>query len=665
MAEKEAKIYISGPIKFMKDDPGRQAIGSFNPITDGDWTEMAYIGNTEMLCEAIVENDVEFVKEWCAREGAEVNRRDYTGRSPLHLACISGSEEIVQCLVDAGARITSRVVDGMTALHIAARRGNAAIVKILLLKSEGNEAEEDRKQQERRAARTAEKRAAQAASAADTHAKDEEDVADEDDDTDASFVDDDDDSVKASQPATDASYIKVLKAGDSSSEMPDDIDNESPDIFDINITAWDEPVSPLHLAVFEGHVEVIKVMVQQFGADVLRPINFEERGYDSRKPKLILMVGMHLPLEKFINVTRALLEVGAVTAQADSTHATALYHGLSQLEPDSFLAFLDLLLEFDRPATESIINTIVLSSDDRWTGSFSTALTNAFHHQNLAVVERLIELGANIFVDPEEADAAMKQHFASRDIWHRSPDNLFGEKFSQPLIAAVDSDRPRAAQLLLKKGADPNTLATGAVSALRMIKKGGTSYGWQQNLGTALDRVQIRMKLLAQNIEQMKERMEKNLAALPEKPEETPHEAFWVDIEPETYGSWVAEINEAQYKRVYKQKLTAWNQALENKAFALCKEDEERLQELESAKAAFEELLEDLLSRGAKTLLELHPPSNDTEKKMLTFDDKRNHRPHYGYTSPTLDMDKTKMTPFERYREKMSWPGIQSEGKML
>lgn len=38
VAEQENKIYISGDVTFMKDDPGRQEIGSFNPITETDWT---------------------------------------------------------------------------------------------------------------------------------------------------------------------------------------------------------------------------------------------------------------------------------------------------------------------------------------------------------------------------------------------------------------------------------------------------------------------------------------------------------------------------------------------------------------------------------------------------------------------------------------------------
>lgn len=40
VAEEESKIYISGNITFIKDNPGRQEIGSFNPITETDWTGM-------------------------------------------------------------------------------------------------------------------------------------------------------------------------------------------------------------------------------------------------------------------------------------------------------------------------------------------------------------------------------------------------------------------------------------------------------------------------------------------------------------------------------------------------------------------------------------------------------------------------------------------------
>jgi ankyrin repeat protein len=65
----------------------------------------------------------------------------------LHLATMVSTPEIVQCLIDHGARLIARLVDGKTALHIAAARGNAVIVKALMNKSLENEADEDEKKE--------------------------------------------------------------------------------------------------------------------------------------------------------------------------------------------------------------------------------------------------------------------------------------------------------------------------------------------------------------------------------------------------------------------------------------------------------------------------------------------------------------------------------------
>lgn len=159
-SETEDKIYVKGEITFLKDNPGRQAIGSFNPINDTDWTEMAYVGNTARLCQAIVDGDLEHVQDWLEQENADPNQRDHTGRTPLHLAVVCSTVEIVQALIDADARIVARLANGYTALHLAAERGDVGIIKAILERSEKNEVEheerEDAKKAERKKAREVE-----------------------------------------------------------------------------------------------------------------------------------------------------------------------------------------------------------------------------------------------------------------------------------------------------------------------------------------------------------------------------------------------------------------------------------------------------------------------------------------------------------------------------
>ena len=159
IAETEKKKYISGKLTFLADNPGRQEIGSFHPINDDEWATMAYIGDTARLCQAIVDGDLEHVQNWCSQEGVDVNCRDYTGRTPLHLAAMSSTPEVVRCLIEAGARLVARLVDGRTALHLAATRGSVEIAKALMDKSLENEEEEAEKDARRRAAQKAERAA--------------------------------------------------------------------------------------------------------------------------------------------------------------------------------------------------------------------------------------------------------------------------------------------------------------------------------------------------------------------------------------------------------------------------------------------------------------------------------------------------------------------------
>lgn len=242
-----------------------QQIGSFNPLTDDDWTEMAYVGNTTRLCIDIIHGDTENVANWLAQEGANPDTRDYTGRAPIHLAAMASTPEVVKLLADAGARLVARLADGRTALHLAAARGHAEIVKILMDKSLANEEEYEEQQDQRRKAKSSER---ESQKPGEEPVKENEES---DDESDAEMVDnaesdtdmiEDDESVEAKTMAT-GSFVDIKKA--KAEELQDEIapeDEDQPNFYDINALAWDTPCSPLHLAIVSGHEDVVKTLCQ-------------------------------------------------------------------------------------------------------------------------------------------------------------------------------------------------------------------------------------------------------------------------------------------------------------------------------------------------------------------------------------------------------------------
>lgn len=56
------------------------------------------------------------------RRGADVDRADANGRSPLHVACAAGAAKCVDTLLKAGADVDFSAPDGERALHVACRR---------------------------------------------------------------------------------------------------------------------------------------------------------------------------------------------------------------------------------------------------------------------------------------------------------------------------------------------------------------------------------------------------------------------------------------------------------------------------------------------------------------------------------------------------------------
>ncbi|KAF2476310.1 ankyrin [Lindgomyces ingoldianus] len=590
-ADEEAKIYVSGEISFIQDDPGRQAIGSFHPITDKDWTEMAYVGNTARLCQGIIDGDVEHVEDWLSQEGSDPNCRDYTGRTPLHLAVTSSTPDVVKTLIDRGARLVARLADGRTALHLAAARGNVEIIKMILQKSEENEEQEAKKEDARKRARVAARDQRR-----ETKAVPEKPAEEEEDDSDIEMIDDEEDSDLEMRSTTTGSYVKVKeeekKAQD---QLPEDEEDE-PDFYDVNVLAWDTQCSALHLAILHGHVEVVKELVQTFGADVLLPIKLLS-SYD-KKPRgaiLTLVLALRLPLEKAKIMAKTLLEIGASSAQADMHQTTAL-HYISKQEPD----VLETLLQFDEPAAKRAINHLCVGGSE-WRPSASSPLMSAIQNGNALAALKLLDVGAEAHIQFKDWMKSVESQYESVS---KRDSNLnhaeFNKDVEQPIILAVQTELSDLVMKLLELGVDPNTLTKQTQAAMV-----NTWYQRYNKMETLLDIVREKIKQL-RNFEDTAE---------PELPEKNLKDGvnYLEGLEPESYKWFIAKIFIEDAQGSDKRALEAYEKRL--------KQHNERkgIEEKKAAVAAladqFEVVEKELIKRGGQTFLELHPDKIEEQFK--------------------------------------------------
>ncbi|KAL7628273.1 hypothetical protein AAE478_002472 [Parahypoxylon ruwenzoriense] len=449
LAEKESEIY---------------QIGSFNPLTDDDWTEMAYVGNTARLCQAIVDGDVEHVEDWLSQEGADPNKRDYTGRTPLHLAVMSSTPEIVKCLVERGARLVARLADGRTALHLAAGRGDIEMVKILLEKSNSNEQEEEERQDKRLKTLHMAHKSSQIDELDKKPSAVKSDNESDGDDSEAELV-----SNAASEDGvgtiTTASFVKVVKDDDTSKDDAAVLDDDQgePDFYKIDVLSWDSKCSPLHLAILGGHCEVVKLLCQEYGADVLLPIKFGDGSRDNPNTAILtLVLALALPADKTISMVKTLLSLGATSSQADIKGVTAFHRYISSGAPK----LIESLWENDQIGIKAALNHVAIQGNF-YNGNAVTPLVSAIDKGDPILVLKLLEAGAKPEIDYDSWLKSAK--FSFEDHLREYETNLrrFQEATEQPLLVAIQSLHPSIAVELLEKGADPNTLAKTGHNIIR------------------------------------------------------------------------------------------------------------------------------------------------------------------------------------------------------
>ncbi|KIL95072.1 hypothetical protein FAVG1_02004 [Fusarium avenaceum] len=641
VAEKEAQIYIKGRVSFLIDDPGRQQIGSFNPLTEQDWTDMAYVGNVTRLCQSIVDGDVDDVSNWLSQEDSDPNKRDYTGRSPLHLAVMMSTPEVVKCLVEHGARLTARLADGKNALHLAASRGDVEIIKILMEKSiENEEAEEERQDKKRQAAKSSKSDVKKEASGDEASEEDS-------DESDGEIVDDETTDVDAVSMTT-GSFVKVKQGEEDEVEdlVPDEAQDE-PDFFNVDALAWDLQCSPLHLAIAEGNEDAVKLLCD-YGTDAILPV----KGNDDNRAILTLVLALELPKNKAKSMANLLLKLGATSAQADTIGCTAFHKYVESGDED----LIDTLLDNDKTGIKAAINHMICDSS-YWNPDTVAPINTAVQNGDVSLVLKLLTAGAAAHINFDTWLKSAKVSGLSDRLGNLEQNQkCYKEGVEQPLITAIRSGHTDIAIKLLENGADPNSLNTETQRL--MVNEYQRSYTKGRSV---LDLVRSALKRLRGYTPEKKE-----LAP----PMETPGlEEFLSKFTAGTYSHWVVSTEVDDVKEKFAERQTKYEKQIETHTEP--KGLSEKTDAIRELLTGFEAVEEALTSRGGKTFNELHPDiktggRNNTTSYHRSDKDEKAPKPFEYHFSFNNDRDMTEKRR-DAYVELMeaAWVGDLDKVKAL
>ncbi|KAJ7213244.1 ankyrin repeat protein [Mycena rebaudengoi] len=468
LQEEEDESYIRGRIAFIQEDPGRQTLsGSFTPIDVGEWSAQVYIGPTERFFAAIAAHDragvARMLKE--ADGGVDVNRRDHVGRAPLHVAILAGATEIACDLVDAGARMTARLVDGRTTLHLAAQHDQLVVVRKLLERSKVNAAQVGKDEE-------AEAEGAEVpvdsdrpsseddwSSEDDVMAVDDEEDGDNEDEDDMDEDEDDSEGKKPRKPKAGAAQPEVqTNVGD----LPED-ETDEPDVFDIDLADWDMLFSALDYAIVFASLPVVEEFINA-GTDIKR-VSQPQTGTSRVLPLALTILGDDD--ERCCKIAQRLLLAGASSSAGEKSKPTIFDQAVRANKANLVSTFL----RYD-PNAKAALNYPMVS----WNGAI-TPLGAAIQSGNYAAIAALVAHGVKF--GPVEEDIARA--------WADSPHSYYEKHFSYPMEIALNR-HDYVARLLLDLGAEFNIGTKRAVGTNSRPEERRTLLEWTQYAVTELDK---------------------------------------------------------------------------------------------------------------------------------------------------------------------------------
>ncbi|KAF7291792.1 Ankyrin repeat protein [Mycena chlorophos] len=424
--DEESENYIHGRIKFVQENPGRQSIsGSFNPIDVGEWSALVYVGPTEKFFATIANGDRAAVAQ-LLKDGQDVNQRDHVGRMPLHVAILSRQVEIACDLVDAGARMTARLVDGRTSLHLAAQMDLLVVVKKLLDRSAANKEKigSSDSDDESEKMEVDDSEEARMSSEDDWSSEEEDDMAMSDEDGEDGGSED---TKPKKKTAEDNAADQPVNVGD----LPDE-GLDTPDVFDINLVDWDLTYSPLAYAIVFGSLPILEMLFEA-GADAKTAL--QNKNQNTAVLPLTLTVICEDD-ERTCKIAERLIEAGASCSAMESDgEAVTVFRRAVEANRANLVA---TFLRCD-PNAKTALNYPQVG----WSGAV-TPLVSAVSSSLYSTVVVLLAYNAKMDLTQEEVDCAKRYNYVS-------------EKSNNTTIEPTIARHDDLVRLLAELGADINT----------------------------------------------------------------------------------------------------------------------------------------------------------------------------------------------------------------
>ncbi|GMH44672.1 hypothetical protein BSKO_12624 [Bryopsis sp. KO-2023] len=366
--------FVRGPLTFIEDDPGRQMIGSFHPISEADYCAGAYVTeDAGKLCLAANSNDVPGVKRALAA-GVDPNCTDFSERTPLQLSTFTGSIEAAQVLLNNGAKISTRMPNGRTVLHIGAMYGCTELISKFLEKSKQNKEAAIQKISKKQ--------------------------------------------IAGYYGGSSRSASEIKK-----SEL------EKFDILDLDAEEWTKKMSPLHIAIFLGEVEVVRALIEN-GADPNKgwQLGDSESSFDYEiVPILVLVINLcSWNSEASKKILGILIEGGCDAGWMDMTLKNILHMAAG----NGNSTFIEQILEISPALKQQALDAVSVEK--------LTPLMTAIEQCHYECVASLIKHGARMNLTDEDCELTRRR---SESV--RSNDSFVDQKIEEAKHMSVqDLEHP-------------------------------------------------------------------------------------------------------------------------------------------------------------------------------------------------------------------------------